>query len=76
MGMSFELMVLAAASLWGFLQLVAAAQVATFARAKRWHPETRSLLTSKDRHRSKWGFPFVAQQVKLHAKCFDLTGLV
>jgi len=29
MGMSFELMVLAAASLWGFLQLVGAAQAAS-----------------------------------------------
>ena len=41
MGMSFELMVLAAASLWGFLQLVAAAQSANAQHGLKWAASPR-----------------------------------
>ena len=41
MGMSFELMVLAAASLWGFLQLVAAAQAANAQHGLKWAASPR-----------------------------------
>ena len=41
MGMSFELMVLAAASLWGFLQLVAAAQAANAQYGLKWAASPR-----------------------------------
>ncbi len=43
MGMSFELVVLAAASLWGFLQLVAAAQAANAQYGLRWAASPRDL---------------------------------
>ena len=36
MGMSFELMMLAGASLWGFVQLVAAAQAANVQYGLEW----------------------------------------
>src|SRR5262245_30132194 len=41
MGMSFELMMLAAASLWGFLQLVAAAQAANAQYGLKWAASPR-----------------------------------
>ncbi|MBU6445760.1 MAG: MAPEG family protein [Alphaproteobacteria bacterium] len=41
MGMSFELMALAAASFWGFLQLVAAAQAANAQYGLRWAASPR-----------------------------------
>ncbi|MCP3466984.1 MULTISPECIES: MAPEG family protein [unclassified Bradyrhizobium] len=41
--MSFELVVLAAASLWGFLQLVAAAQAANAQYGLRWAASPRDL---------------------------------
>ncbi|MCA6112299.1 MAPEG family protein [Bradyrhizobium sp. CNPSo 4026] len=43
MGMSFELMVLTAASLWGFLQLVAAAQVANAQYGLKWAASSRDV---------------------------------
>src|SRR6266571_8019231 len=43
MGMSFELMVLAAASLWGFLQLVAAAQAANAQHGLKWAASPRDV---------------------------------
>jgi uncharacterized MAPEG superfamily protein len=43
MGMSFELTVLAAASLWGFLQLVAAAQAANVQYGLRWAASPRDV---------------------------------
>src|SRR5881394_1372638 len=41
MGTRFELMMLAAASLWGFLQLVAAAQAANMQYGLRWAASPR-----------------------------------
>ncbi|WP_225708806.1 MAPEG family protein [Bradyrhizobium cenepequi] len=41
--MSFELMVLTAASLWGFLQLVAAAQVANAQYGLKWAASSRDV---------------------------------
>lgn len=41
--MSFELMVLAAASLWGFLQLVAAAQAANAQYGLKWAASPRDI---------------------------------
>ena len=41
--MSFELMVLAAASLWGFLQLVAAAQAANAQHGLKWAASPRDV---------------------------------
>jgi len=43
MGMSFELMVLAAASLWGYLQLVAAAQAANAQHGLKWAASPRDV---------------------------------
>ena len=43
MGMNFELMVLAAASLWGFLQLVAAAQAANAQYGLKWAASPRDV---------------------------------
>jgi uncharacterized MAPEG superfamily protein len=43
MGMSFELMVLAAASVWGLLQLVAAAQAANAQYGLRWAASPRDI---------------------------------
>jgi uncharacterized MAPEG superfamily protein len=43
MGISFELMVLAAASLWGFLQLVAAAQAANAQHGPKWVASPRDV---------------------------------
>jgi uncharacterized MAPEG superfamily protein len=43
MGISFELMVLAAASLWGFLQLVAAAQAANAQHGLKWAASPRDV---------------------------------
>jgi uncharacterized MAPEG superfamily protein len=43
MGMSFELMVLAAASVWGFLQLVAAAQASNAQYGLRWAASPRDI---------------------------------
>jgi uncharacterized MAPEG superfamily protein len=43
MSMSFELMVLAAASLWGFLQLVAAAQAANAQYGLKWAASPRDV---------------------------------
>jgi uncharacterized MAPEG superfamily protein len=43
MGMSFELMALAAASLWGFLQLVAAAQAANMQYGLKWAASPRDV---------------------------------
>jgi uncharacterized MAPEG superfamily protein len=43
MGTSFELMALAAASLWGFLQLVAAAQAANAQYGLRWAASPRDV---------------------------------
>ena len=43
MGMNFELMVLAAASLWGFLQLVAAAQAANAQYGLKWAASPRDI---------------------------------
>jgi uncharacterized MAPEG superfamily protein len=43
MGMSFELMMLAAASVWGFLQLVAAAQAANAQYGLQWAASPRDL---------------------------------
>ena len=43
MGMSFELMVLAAATLWGFLQLVAAAQAANVQHGLKWAASPRDV---------------------------------
>jgi uncharacterized MAPEG superfamily protein len=45
MGMSFELMVLAAASLWGFLQLVTAAQTANAQFGLKWAASPRDVET-------------------------------
>ncbi len=43
MGMSFELMVLATATLWGFLQLVAAAQAANAQYGLKWAASPRDV---------------------------------
>jgi uncharacterized MAPEG superfamily protein len=43
MGMSFELSILAAAILWGFIQLVAAAQAANLQYGLRWAASPRDL---------------------------------
>ena len=43
MGISFELMVLAAASVWGFLQLVAAAQAANVQYGLTWAASPRDI---------------------------------
>jgi uncharacterized MAPEG superfamily protein len=43
MGMSFELMVLAAASLWGILQLVATAQAANAQYGLKWAASPRDV---------------------------------
>jgi uncharacterized MAPEG superfamily protein len=43
MGMSFELMVLSAAGLWGFLQLVAAAQAANAQYGLKWAASPRDV---------------------------------
>ncbi|MGH7024338.1 MAG: MAPEG family protein [Caulobacteraceae bacterium] len=43
MGMSFELIVLAAASLWGFVQLVAAAQAANAQYGLKWAASPRDV---------------------------------
>jgi len=43
MGMSFELMMLAAASVWGFVQLVAAAQAANVQYGLRWAASPRDM---------------------------------
>ncbi len=73
MGMSFELMVLAAASLWGFLQLVAAAQAADAQYCLKWAASPRDVempplkpisgLINRNFHNYMETFPFFAAAV-------------